>query len=258
MRVLGQSHRLSLSTAIAMPLAALILAGCSPTLDSSESGANNANTDDLAAQMVGCLKAGGVPARIDDTAGMVMVQATSGLTIEDEGDGQLTVTSEASSDGSPADSSPLLIADVDADTGLAWMAFPNSEALSSDPEVQQVYKECEAKHPDFKQPEFNIEDSKEFQEFQAQAQEDGLEFARCSRDAGYEWVSDPEQAGVILVPEGVTESEVRGAIDACYKPEYSLSWGGSGDLDLGSIMRDLPSPNASGLSKGASELQDQE
>lgn len=217
-------------------LLALAFTGCSASTPTPESGGSPAPTDSSgsAAQMVSCLKAGGAQARISEHSGLLLVQTDAGFDIEDIGDGaSVTMTRAGSSDeGSPG---PIAIEDIDTSTGKAWVAYDSSRDLNEDPDLQDIYRQCEEKIPGFTQPQFSPESNPEFAAFQEQAQKDGLEFAKCARDEGFDWVEDP-QDGALFVGENVTEDELRGALKACFKPDYAFGWGSGGNIDLGGIL----------------------
>lgn len=227
------------ATGVTATLLAIAFTGCSTTAPASESeGASDVS--DPAAQMVSCLKAGGVQARVSEHTGLLTVQTDAGFDAEVTDDGT-TVASTQNDQSEDGSSGPIAIEDIDSGSGKAWAAYNSSRDLSSDPDLQEIYQQCEEKVPDFTQPQFSPESDPRFAEFQAQAQKEGLEFAKCARDEGFSWAEDPED-GAFLVGDDVTEEDLRGALKACFKPEYTFGWGGSGTIDLGGILDEFMSP----------------
>ncbi|GAA1557586.1 hypothetical protein [Brevibacterium picturae] len=197
---------------------ALVLAGCSNTTPTP----NDSTAGGTAAQFIACLSTAGIEAKIGDQ-GHVLVKVAS-----DSTDGGFSIGSGSGSGGE----SPLLMT---GDTeGNTWVAAASSAYFADDPDTQDAYAGCESQFPDFAQPEYDPQNDPDTQDYFAQQAEDGLEFARCARDAGFAWVADPAgEAGTsqaITLPADVTEDEFRALLEACLTPELNLAWAVPADL----------------------------
>lgn len=192
---------------------ALLLAGCGSTGAPAPNGSAAGGT---AAQFVACLTTAGVEAQVGDQ-GHVLVKVAS-----QSEDGGFSVGSGSESGGE----SPLLMTG-DSD-GNTWVAASSSVYFADDPDVQDAYAGCESQLPGFAQPELDPQDDPDTRDALAQQAEDGLEFARCAREAGFAWVADPAgEAGstpAIALPGDVTEDEYRALLEACFTPELNLAW----------------------------------
>jgi len=218
--------------------------GCSAD-DSGESGTSTDTEEatDLSSSMVACLKGEGLEARVSDSSRQVMVHTDAGLVIEDSGENPMKTTTTSEKDGLTA--GPLTVEDFDTGTGLAWVSFRSSADISDDPDLQQAYESCEAKLPDFQQPDFTFEDTPEGAEQMADMQESALAFTKCARSEGFSWVEDPQE-GVVRIPDGTSVEDVRSTINSCYKANEVFRWEASDKIDLADILRDLPMPSHTG------------
>jgi hypothetical protein len=184
----------------------LALTGCAPT------GDDGAAPGEAAAKFVACLKSHGARALLE-TDGTVRVMLPGVL--YDESTGEL-----------PDIQAIVDHISVDGDTGEIWIA-PSEAAAFDDPDTRDAYAACEAEHPDFAQPRTAPEavDEAEMHEAFVAEQESALRFARCARDAGFAWVSDPEENdNTLLLPADVTEAEFRSLLTECWKEDTRFSF----------------------------------
>jgi hypothetical protein len=207
-------------TAIALA-AAVALVGCTgaPTEPEPETAS--------AAQFVACLKAAGVDARVGSQGhALVLVGAAP------TGEPGEVVRHESSAEG---EAQGWSYSEVD-ESG-SWDAAESAAYFANDPDIHDAYAACEAKHPDFTQPEYDPMKDPEVQQQMAAQQEDELAFARCARDAGFAWVADPDPAtgSGIELPLDLAEAEFRDLLTACWDNERgNVSWrvgSDSGQLD---------------------------
>jgi hypothetical protein len=180
------------------------LAGCTPAPDSEQVRA------DTGARFVACLQGSGVEAQSDET-GRVFV-LLPGVTVDE-------VTGEM----------PDVADDVQfglvGDAGSYWIAVAEAKSFA-DPDTQDAYAGCESDHPDFAQPAYTDPYNEAENEATRLAQvESALEFAHCGRDAGFAWVSDPDEYGGIILPSDLTEEEFRAVLAACLTPEARIGFG---------------------------------
>ncbi len=209
---------LGAATAVLM----LMVSGCAAPQD----GASDGDAGDDAAVFVACLKAAGVEAMVGEE-GHVLVKQASNAALPG---GEVSIGSE-SLDATNATGAHALFVMGDSQ-GATWVAAESSAYFAEDPDVQDAYAACETEVPGFAQPEFDPFSDPGMKEFQEQQQEAGLAFARCARDAGYSWVGDPDPdaAGAIELPTGLTEEEFRGALEECYDTETPMGWTTSDEL----------------------------
>lgn len=119
--------------------------------------------------------------------------------------------------------SPVRAAGADWDGNL-WIAVNSHADIHNDPELQEKYAACEAQHPDFAQPIAEFVESPEEIEQREKATEAGLEFAKCGRENGFTWVSDPLPTGQIPLTDNISEPDLIALLDTCANPEKPLKW----------------------------------
>lgn len=190
----------SLSTAAL--LGTITLAGCTsaPEAEADEPGGDSAS-------FLACLTAAGVDAKIND-AGQVLVKTA----VPSGGDGSISV--DSGDDG-------VLGMESD-DAGDTWVIASGSDYFEDDPATQDAYASCEAAQPDFTQPEGDpFAGDAEFEAEQQAQEEAALAFAQCARESGYAQVEDPDfsQANALMVPDEMTEDELRSLLEECWDHE---------------------------------------
>lgn len=190
---------------VAMLAALFALAGCSagtpePIETKGDTGAE---------AFVACLKSEGVEAKIGSFGGMVMVR--TGTAIPDE-DGVMTQSQTS-------DTPVSLMSEFD-DEGNIWEAPQDSSYFANDPDTQDAYAACEARFPDFAQPEFDPMSDPDTQAMQQESEQAALDFAICAREHDFAWVSDPDPAtgSAIEIPATLTEGEFRSLLESCFDP----------------------------------------
>ncbi|MFT4220885.1 MAG: hypothetical protein QM611_10245 [Microbacterium sp.] len=236
--------RKTIGCAVATATAVLALAGCAAAAPEAGESTPDAKA---AAAFVACLTSAGVDATVGD-AGHVLVkrESTGGTEFE------IGSAEEAAEGAVTTGDGKLLFATGD-DQGNFWIAVESSGYFVDDPDTQDAYAACEHQFPDFEQPESDPMSDPQMQEVQEQMTAAALEFARCARDAGFSWVSDPapDAGGAVELPAALAEDDFRGALEECYDPEKPLGWATSGTLgfDLNAVLEEFAGgPGSGGIS----------
>lgn len=209
-------HRLSGIAGLALA-AVLALSACTAT-QPTKTETEDKGTD-AASLFLACLTSKGVEAKINKS-GQVLVRDAA----QQQQPGKAMEMSSGSGSGE------ALVMEGD-DAGNAWVGAVNSDYFADDPKTQEAYVACENEHPTFEQPAFDPRDDPEMQKMQADQEKAALAFAQCARENGASQFPDPdpEQMGMLMIPDDMTEDEFRAVAEACYDGETPFALGHSVD-----------------------------
>lgn len=191
-------------TAIALPIAVLaitLIACTAPPPDEEDTAEQEA----LAAKFVACLTDEGQTAKILE-GGMVGLLLPDGV----EDDGGIAM-------GGPPDGGdsqePTMVMITQDDDGT-WQMSSNAGGYPEEGGMRDAWTACEAKVPDFEQPEPDLSGAEGFTVTMEEQLEASLAFADCARENGYADFADPDEHGQLTIPP-VSEDEFRALLDAC-------------------------------------------
>lgn len=232
MRVTRNIHGFAVATAALV----IALGGCS---DTTQTAPEVVNEDGTAVRFVACLTAGGVSAKISDSA----TAGDQGLVVVEDPSAQLETESGSVDSGVSSGEPPLAI--LGEGDGSTWVAAQSAQYFTHAPQTQKVYADCEADFPSFSQSVGQAGDDPELQKQLALQAEHGLQFARCARDAGFEWVGDPAgESGTtqaIELPTDVNQEEFTSALETCMTSDLNVVWSVPGEpsFDWQKVLQDF-------------------
>lgn len=192
---------------VPLVLGALALAGCSaPAPDSTNDAAN----DKAAAKFVACLNDQAQTAKILDTGQVGLLQPEG---VGDDGPGNIS-TGNADGPDQPSGDTPTMVSMIKDDDGT-WLASNTAAGYPDEGGQRDAWAACQAKVPDFTQPDPDLGDADIQQVTQEDALKATLAFAKCARDNGFADFADPDKNAQLTFPDGITEDEFRSLFEAC-------------------------------------------
>jgi len=226
---LSTSRRLL--AAIPFAAVAILLAACS-TPDGGSSGAAN---DAAAIKFVSCLNSAGQTAKIIDGGfvGLLMPEMEGGTT-----NGNSLTTGSLGGGGDE----PVMVMMSEDDEGQ-WLAASAAAGYPEEGGMREAWAGCEEAVPGFEQPVPEMPDDVMMID-QEDVMASSLEFAACARENGYSDFADPDSDGMLELPFGITEDELRSLMESCYDedskigPMFTMESVEAADFDVWAVLSD--------------------